>query len=47
MKGLRTVVTIQDRNYLYNPKNLSKVLLAKRNKVIKTNEYKEANEIKR
>ena len=29
MKGLRTVVTIKDKNYLYNPSKLTKVLLAK------------------
>ena len=47
MKGLRKVVTLQDKTYLYNPNNLSRGLLTKINKLSKTHKYKEANEIKK
>jgi len=33
MRGLRKVVSIENKNYLYTPGKLSKVLLAKLNKL--------------
>ena len=47
MRGSRKVVTIKDKSYLYDPNKLSKVLLAKLNKLSKANKFKEADEFKR
>ena len=46
MKGLRKVITINGKSYIYNSKKLSKVLLTKLDKLSKANKYKEAQEIK-
>ena len=46
MRGLRRVVTIQDKYYLYNPKKLSNVLLTKLDKLSKANKYKKAQDKK-
>ena len=47
MKGLRKVITINGKSYIYNSKKLSKVLLTKLDKLSKANKYKEAQEIKK
>ena len=47
MRGLRKVVSIGNKNCLYKPDKLSKVLLTKLNQLAKANKFKEANEIKK
>ena len=46
-KGLRTVVTIGDKSYQYNPNKITKVLTSKLNKLTKTNQFEATHEIKR
>ena len=46
-KELQNVLTIGDKSYRYNPKNITKVLTSKLNKLTKTDKYKATNEIKR
>ena len=46
-KGLRTVVTIGDKSYQYNPSKITKVLTSKLNKLTKTNQFEATHEIKR
>ena len=46
MRGLRKVVSIGNKNYLYQPDKLSKVLLTKLNHLAKANKFKEAHENK-
>ena len=46
-KALQNVLTIGDTSYRYNPKNITKLLTSKLNKLTKTDKYKATNEIKR
>ena len=46
-KGLRTVVTIGDKRYQYNPKQITKVLTSKLNKLTNTSQFEATHEIKR
>lgn len=46
-KALQNVLTIGDKSYRYNPKNITKVLTTKLNKLTKNDKYKATNEIKR
>ena len=46
-KGLRTVVTVGDKSYPYNPNKITKVLTTKLNKLAKTNQFEATHEIKR
>ena len=46
-KGLRTVVTIADNSYQYNPKQITKVLTSKLNRLTKTSQFEATHEIKR
>ena len=46
-KGLRSVVTIGDKSYQYNPNKITKVLTSKLNKLTKTNQFEATHEIKR
>ena len=44
---MRTVVTIGDKSYQYNPSKITKVLTSKLNKLTKTNQFEAIHEIKR
>ena len=45
-KGLRTVVTIGDKSYQYNPSKITKVLTCKLNKLTNANQFEATHEIK-
>ena len=46
-RGLRTVVTIGDKSYTYNPNKITKTLTSKLNQLTKTTQFEATHEIKR
>ena len=46
-KGLRTVVTIGDKSYTYNPNKITNTLTSKLNQLTKTKQFEATHDIKR